>query len=112
MLVSRFIMNLREAGVTQAPAVDSEDLSTFSALAFTIPHSRVGNIGEYLDHDLYGSSGMEDNAEAGVDKAYGKAVHQATTTAGSHFITATPDQSEVSSHRQHPLSCICSARSN
>ena len=75
LLVSRFIMNLREAsdvsGSRTLTAYPGGDLATMSAPEFATPHSFVGNIGGYLDYDLY-----TDVTASGTDSSMNTRVNE------------------------------------
>lgn len=78
VLISRFLLNLRQVNEDSAGGA-SVNVSQFSAPAFRIPESIIGNLGEELEHgplevesndiDVY-----EDDVEVGGEADSAKAV--------------------------------------
>lgn len=72
MLISRFILNLRQAGEANKPPSRP---SHIASLIFRIQETIVGNMGECLDHGFEGdaeeahceeNSGLDEGGESGV----------------------------------------------
>ena len=51
ILVSRFMLNLRQVSDTRLPT-STEPSATYSAIDFNVPHSLIGNIGGSLIDDF------------------------------------------------------------
>lgn len=78
VLISRFLLNLRQVNEDSAGGA-SVNFSQFSAPAFRIPESIIGNLGGELEHgplevESNDIDGYEDDVEVGDEAESAKAV--------------------------------------
>lgn len=101
LLVSRFIMNLRQLGDANAedPSSDPARFSKFSAPNFHISGDLIGNIGEPLDHSAVGVDDDDDGGAAidfGVADGSVGSEEQITPSSEAPFEAKIGDIEEVS----------------
>lgn len=69
VLISRFMLNLRQAGQPTSTFSSDMNLSRFSMPAFAIPESRIiGNLGEDLHSFAWDAADHEGEEDADPDK--------------------------------------------